>query len=127
MLIYGLLIIFVGLFKKVILADNLSIIVDNIFSDIPKDFIIAWTGAFLFTFQIYFDFPGYSDIAIGSAYILGLKLIKNFNNPYFSVTPSEFWRKWHISLSTWIRDYLYIPLGGSKIIYLYHSTYYYLQ
>ena len=113
-LVYGLLIILIGLIKKIILADNLSLIVDNIFNDLPKDYIIAWAGAFLFTFQIYFDFSGYSDIAIGSAYILGLRLVKNFNTPYFSTSPSEFWQRWHISLSSWIRDYIYIPLGGSK-------------
>jgi alginate O-acetyltransferase complex protein AlgI len=114
LIIYGLMLIFMGLIKKIIFADNLSLIVDDIFFDIPKDFIIAWVGAFLFTFQIYFDFSGYSDIAIGSAYILGLRLIKNFNVPYFSISPSDFWKRWHISLSTWIRDYIYIPLGGSK-------------
>jgi alginate O-acetyltransferase complex protein AlgI len=114
LIIYGLLLILMGLIKKIIFADNLSLIVDDIFFEIPSDFLIAWAGAFLFTFQIYFDFSGYSDIAIGSAYILGLRLIKNFNLPYFSISPSDFWRRWHISLSTWIRDYIYIPLGGSK-------------
>ncbi len=111
---YGLLIILVGLIKKIIFADNLSILVDDIFIDLPADFIIAWCGAFLFSFQIYFDFSGYSDIAIGSAYILGIRLIKNFDTPYFSISPREFWTRWHISLSTWIRDYIYIPLGGSR-------------
>jgi alginate O-acetyltransferase complex protein AlgI len=111
---YGLLLCALGLSKKILFADSLSPIVDDIFYLGPTSTGEAWTGAWLFTFQIYFDFSGYSDIAIGSAYLLGIRLPRNFQTPYLSTTPREFWRRWHITLSTWIRDYLYIPLGGSK-------------
>lgn len=113
-ILYGLFFIFLGLLKKVIFADSISLIVDDIFLSIPANSIIAWAGAFLFSFQIYLDFSGYSDIAIGSAYLLGLSLVQNFRTPYFANNPSDFWKRWHISLSSWIRDYIYIPLGGSK-------------
>ncbi|WP_317040632.1 MBOAT family O-acyltransferase [Salegentibacter agarivorans] len=104
-----------GLFKKVVIADNSAIIVNQVFENYhelgPVDLIV---GAVFFTFQIYGDFSGYSDIAIGTAKLFGFKLMQNFAFPYFSRDISEFWRRWHISLSTWFRDYLYIPLGGSK-------------
>ena len=105
-----------GLFKKVAIADNCALIVDPIFSD-PSYFgsLDLISGAILFAFQIYCDFSGYSDIAIGTANLLGIKLMQNFSFPYFSRDIAEFWRKWHISLSTWFRDYVYIPLGGSKV------------
>ena len=111
---YGLLLCALGLSKKILFADSLAPIVDDIFYLGPTSTGEAWTGAWLFTFQIYFDFSGYSDIAIGSAYLLGIRLPRNFQTPYLSTTPREFWRRWHITLSTWIRDYLYIPLGGSE-------------
>lgn len=104
-----------GLFKKVVVADNCAHIVNDIFTNyesVSSGALIL--GAVLFAFQIYGDFSGYSDIAIGSARLLGFNLNKNFAYPYFSRDIAEFWRRWHISLSTWFRDYLYIPLGGSK-------------
>lgn len=104
-----------GLFKKVVIADNLAFHVDYIFSNYES--LGASTlvlGAVFFAFQIYGDFSGYSDIAIGTARLFGFDLMKNFANPYFSRDIGEFWRRWHISLSTWFRDYVYIPLGGSR-------------
>ena len=105
-----------GLFKKVVIADNCATIVNDIFAS--SDTCSGSTlllGAVLFAFQIYGDFSGYSDIAIGTARLFGFNLMKNFNFPYFSRDIAEFWRKWHISLSTWFRDYVYIPLGGSRV------------
>ncbi len=111
----GLELILWGLFKKVVIADRLSLFVDAVYNNVPRhnatDYALA---TYLFAFQIYCDFSGYSDIAIGSARILGIDLMKNFYAPYFSRSIQEFWRRWHISLSTWLRDYLYIPLGGSR-------------
>ncbi|MBO7572039.1 MAG: MBOAT family protein [Bacteroidales bacterium] len=104
-----------GLFKKVVIADNCAIVVDQVFSDyanMPASSLLV--GALFFTFQIYGDFSGYSDIAIGTANLFGIKLMRNFNVPYFSRDIAEFWRRWHISLNTWFRDYVYIPLGGSR-------------
>lgn len=104
-----------GLFKKVVIADNLGVLVDAIFLDYQQlSGGILLLGIVLFAFQIYGDFSGYSDIAIGTARLFGFNLMKNFANPYFSRSIAEFWRRWHISLSTWFRDYLYIPLGGSR-------------
>ena len=104
-----------GLFKKVVVADNCAIIVDIIFSDHNAySGSTLFIGALFFTFQIYGDFSGYSDIAIGTARLFGFNLMQNFAFPYFSRDIAEFWRRWHISLSTWFRDYLYIPLGGSR-------------
>jgi D-alanyl-lipoteichoic acid acyltransferase DltB (MBOAT superfamily) len=112
----GSFIILCGLFKKVVIADRLAVTVNIIYDDPTKysgyPLIIA---TLFFTFQIYCDFSAYSDIAIGSAKIMGFDLMENFNKPYFSKSISEFWRKWHISLSTWFRDYLYFPLGGNKV------------
>lgn len=104
-----------GFAKKLIIADNCAQLVDPIFSnhtDYPGSILIL--GAVFFAFQIYCDFSGYSDIAIGTARLFGFNLMQNFNFPYFSRDIAEFWRRWHISLSTWFRDYLYIPLGGNK-------------
>jgi alginate O-acetyltransferase complex protein AlgI len=104
-----------GLFKKVVIADNCAPIVNSIFAD--YEILSSGTlifGAILFAFQIYGDFSGYSDMAIGFAKLFNFKLNANFKTPYFSRDMAEFWRRWHISLSTWFRDYLYIPLGGSK-------------
>ncbi len=111
----GMQLILWGLFKKMVVADNAAVIVNQIFAD-PQDVgtINLWIGALLFTFQIYGDFSGYSDIAIGTSRLFGIDLMKNFSLPYFSRDIAEFWRKWHISLTTWFRDYLYIPLGGNR-------------
>ena len=113
--VQGLRLILWGLFKKVVIADSLSPIVDDIFSNY-QDFSggTLWLGAVYFAFQIYCDFSGYSDIAIGISKLFGFEIMSNFRFPYFSRNIGEFWRRWHISLSTWFRDYLYIPLGGSK-------------
>lgn len=105
-----------GLFKKVVIADNMAPLVNTVFSKPPSDLTgpEVIMGVYAFAFQIYGDFSGYSSIAKGIAQWMGFELMWNFKNPYFSVTPSEFWARWHISLSSWLRDYLYIPLGGSK-------------
>jgi D-alanyl-lipoteichoic acid acyltransferase DltB (MBOAT superfamily) len=110
----GLGLVVVGLFKKVVLADGLAPMVDDAFSRDPTSLnaLDVWVAAFLFGFQIYFDFSGYSDIAIGSARMLGLIFPRNFDWPYLAASPREFWTRWHISLSSWIRDYLYAPLTG---------------
>ena len=105
-----------GFFKKVVIADNCAIYVNNIFENYttyPSSLLLL--GAVFFAFQIYCDFSGYSDIAIGTARLFGFNLMQNFSFPYFSRDIAEFWRRWHISLSTWFRDYVYIPLGGSKV------------
>ena len=104
-----------GFFKKIVIADRLAVIVDTVYNN-PSgyDGVIYIIATVAFAFQIYCDFSGYSDIAIGSARIMGFGLMKNFERPYFSKSVTEFWRRWHISLSTWFRDYLYFPLGGSK-------------
>ena len=104
-----------GLFKKIVIADNCATYANMIFNnsaDYSGSTLII--GALFFTFQIYADFSGYSDIAIGTAHLFGIDLLRNFAFPYFSRDIAEFWRRWHISLSSWFRDYLYIPLGGSK-------------
>lgn len=104
-----------GLFKKVVIADNCAEFANTIFSHY-QDYSgsTLFLGAVFFTFQIYGDFSGYSDIALGTARLFGIELLQNFSFPYFSRDIAEFWRRWHISLSSWFRDYLYIPLGGSK-------------
>ena len=104
-----------GLFKKIVIADNCSQYANIIFNEYEQySSLTLILGVVCFTFQIYCDFSGYSDIAIGTSRLFGFKLNVNFNYPYFSKNIGEFWRRWHISLSTWFRDYLYIPLGGSK-------------
>ena len=104
-----------GLFKKIVVADNCATYVDTVFADLSNQSgSTLLLAAVLFTFQIYGDFSGYSDIAIGTAKLFGIKLMRNFNVPYFSRDIAEFWRRWHISLTTWFRDYVYIPLGGSR-------------
>ena len=111
----GLLLMGWGFFEKLVIADRIAILVTAVYNDYT-----AYTGAqivmatVLFAFQIYCDFAGYSDIARGAARILGFNLMKNFNAPYYARTVSDFWRNWHISLTTWFRDYLYIPLGGNR-------------
>lgn len=104
-----------GLVKKVVIADRLALVADGVF-DGPRDCsaLSLMIGAYAFAFQIYADFSAYSDIAIGSARILGFRLMENFDRPYFAASPAEFWKRWHISLSTWFRDYVYIPLGGDR-------------
>lgn len=111
----GLYLIIWGIFKKVVVADNCAFFVNQIFEQ-PTGYSTSelWVGAVLFGFQIYGDFSGYSDIAIGTGRLFGFRLMTNFAFPYFSRNIAEFWRRWHISLSTWFRDYLYIPLGGSR-------------
>jgi alginate O-acetyltransferase complex protein AlgI len=105
-----------GLLKKIVIADSCAMYVNDIFSHY-KDYSgsTLLVGAILFSFQIYGDFSGYSDIALGSARLFGFKLMRNFALPYFSRDIAEFWRRWHISLSSWFRDYVYIPLGGSRV------------
>lgn len=104
-----------GFFKKVVIADNCASLVNIIFKDYQDaNSAMLLVGAVFFTFQIYGDFSGYSDIAIGTARLFGIELRRNFHYPYFSRDIAEFWRRWHISLNTWFRDYVYIPLGGSK-------------
>ena len=111
----GFLQIFVGLFRKIVIADTLAIYVDTIYEDpsLYNSSTVLLATVF-YAFQIYFDFSGYSDIAIGTAKLLGFKFNQNFNLPYFSKSLTEFWRKWHMSLSYWLRDYLYISLGGNR-------------
>ena len=112
----GLKLMLWGFFKKLVIADRLSIVVDVVYGNVGD-----YTGIPLilatvfFAFQIYCDFSGYSDIAIGAAQVMGIKLMDNFKRPYFSRSVAEFWKRWHISLSSWFKDYLYIPLGGSRV------------
>ncbi len=112
----GLRVIMVGLFKKVAVADVLAPVVNNVFDNPSK-----YTGlplmfaTILYTFQIYCDFSGYADLAVGFSKMLGINLMQNFHSPYFSKSISEFWRRWHISLSSWFRDFVYIPLGGNRV------------
>jgi D-alanyl-lipoteichoic acid acyltransferase DltB (MBOAT superfamily) len=111
----GALLILIGLCRKIAVADAVAPTVNRIFAYPGRcGSLELLIGAFLFSLQIYCDFAGYSDIARGTAKMLGIDLMKNFEHPYFSTTISEFWRRWHISLSTWLRDYLYIPLGGNR-------------
>ncbi len=112
----GLRLMLWGMFKKVVIADRLSVFVNKIYGQ-PLEYqgLPLWIATLFFSIQIYCDFSGYSDIAIGSARVMGFRLMKNFDRPYFSKTISEFWKRWHISLSTWFRDYLYIPLGGNRV------------
>ena len=111
----GLRLIIWGFFQKIVVADRLAIYVNTIYNNVENhngfSFVLA---TFFFSFQIYCDFAGYSNIAIGSAKLLGYDLMTNFKRPYFSTTIKSFWQRWHISLSTWFRDYLYIPLGGNR-------------
>lgn len=113
---YGITRFIVGLSKKVIIADTLATVVDEIFAISPAHLTTteAWLGIISFTLQVYFDFSGYSDMAIGLASLFGFKFPENFNYPYMSTSIREFWTRWHITLSSWFRDYLYIPLGGNR-------------
>lgn len=115
--VHGLSRIAYGFFKKVVVADRLSIYVNEVYGH-PDDFgtITVATATLFFAFQIYCDFSGYTDIAIGCARIMGVNLVENFDRPYLSKSITEFWRRWHMSLSGWFRDYVYIPLGGSRVV-----------
>lgn len=106
-----------GFFKKIVIADNLAMMVNAVYNNPTEyDGISHIIATVFFAFQIYCDFSGYSDIAIGAAQVMGFNLMENFRSPYFSKSISEFWNRWHISLSTWFRDYLYIPLGGNRVV-----------
>lgn len=112
----GLRLFIIGLAKKVIIANQLNSICTVVFaSDTTLSFPLAWYGALSYTLQIYFDFSGYSDMAIGIAKMIGFEIPINFNYPYISTSIQDFWRRWHISLSTWFKDYVYIPLGGNRV------------
>lgn len=115
-IISGLKLMLWGLFKKVVIADRLAIIADLIFND-PRDFPgpILIIGVVFFAFQIFCDFSAYSDIAIGAARVMGFRLMKNFDRPYAARSMQDFWQRWHISLTSWFRDYIYIPLGGNRV------------
>jgi len=114
----GITIFLFGLFKKVVIADSFALYATPVFvmaeNGEPLSFFVAWGGALAYTFQLYFDFSGYSDMAIGLARMFGIKLPLNFNSPYKAVNIIEFWRRWHMTLSRFLRDYVYIPLGGNK-------------
>jgi hypothetical protein len=103
-----------GYFKKLVVADNAGVIANKVFALQEPGFFVLWAGVFAFAIQIYGDFSAYSDIARGTARWLGFDLMRNFDHPYMARGPVEFWRRWHISLSTWFRDYVYVPLGGSR-------------
>lgn len=114
--VLGTNLIIIGLFKKMVIADRLAVYVNQVYQNLDtSNTISAWIAAVFFSFQIYCDFSGYSDIARGTAKFMGYDLMLNFNRPYLSKTISEFWTRWHISLSSWFKDYLYIPLGGNRV------------
>jgi alginate O-acetyltransferase complex protein AlgI len=119
MLSVGLTIFIFGLFKKIVIADGLALYATPVFEAARHSYVLsfleAWEGALAYTLQIYFDFSGYSDMAIGLAYLFGIRIPLNFNSPYKSVNIIDFWRRWHISLSRFLRDYLYVPLGGNRM------------
>ena len=106
-----------GLSKKMVLANSMGQIADGVFGQTAANLDpgLAWVGALAYTFQIYFDFSSYSDMAIGLGHMFGFHFLENFNYPYISRSVTEFWRRWHISLGTWFREYLYIPLGGNRV------------
>ena len=111
----GLLIAAYGYFQKMVIADRLGIVVDHVYGTLGAfEGITLFAAMICYSLQIYFDFAGYSAISLGISHALGIKICKNFNSPYFSISVTEFWRRWHISLSSWLRDYVYIPLGGNR-------------
>lgn len=115
-LVHGLLLFFVGLFKKVIIADTLAVWVDQGFDHaVILNIVEAWTVSLSYSLQLYFDFSGYTDMALGSSLMFNIRLPINFNTPYRSINIQEFWRRWHITLGRFIRDYVYIPLGGNRV------------
>jgi alginate O-acetyltransferase complex protein AlgI len=111
----GMQLFLIGLVKKIVIADRMALFADPVFKA-PETYgtLATWTAVIAYAIQIYCDFSGYTDMALGTAHMLGYKLARNFDMPYIAVNPSDFWRRWHISLSTWLRDYLFIPLGGSR-------------
>lgn len=111
---HGAYLILWGLFQKVVVADNLCRLADATFQSPPANALLVLLGIYAFALQIYCDFAGYSSMARGLALMMGFRLMLNFRNPYFASNPGDFWKRWHISLSTWLRDYLYIPLGGNR-------------
>lgn len=111
----GLLLLCWGFFKKLVIADNTGLIAYKVFSLTDPGFYLLWSGVFAFGIQILADFWSYTDIARGSALLLGFRLSRNFDHPYFATSPADFWRRWHMTLSYWLRDYVYIPLGGSRV------------
>ncbi len=112
----GLMMMGWGMFKKVVIADRLALVVDPAYANVQAATgATLWLAVFFYAIQIYCDFSGYSDIAIGAGKVMGIRMMENFKTPYLSQSISEFWRRWHISLSTWFRDYLYIPLGGNRV------------
>jgi len=117
-LVVGGTIFIIGLFKKAVLADGVAVYATPVFAGadagVAPDFFLAWSGALAYTFQLYFDFSGYSDMAIGCARLFGVRLPLNFNSPYKALNISDFWRRWHMTLSRFLRDYLYIALGGNR-------------
>lgn len=114
---YGVKRFIIGLAKKMLIANTLGAVADKIFEQPVEQFdcFTAWMGAFAYSLQLFYDFSGYSDMAIGLGSIFGFKFLENFNYPYISKSITEFWRRWHISLSTWFKEYLYIPLGGNRV------------
>jgi alginate O-acetyltransferase complex protein AlgI len=104
----------VGFCKKILIADAVAPLVNVAFGQADPSFTAAWLGALAYTIQLYFDFSAYSDMAVGLGLMMGFRFMENFNHPYISRSITEFWQRWHISLSTWLRDYLYIPLGGNR-------------
>ena len=113
----GVQVFVVGLAKKVLLANNLGMLWD-VYKALPTGELTvagAWLGVLAFSLQLYFDFSGYSDMAVGLGRMLGFEFMRNFNYPYISKSITEFWRRWHISLGTWFREYMYIPLGGNRV------------
>ena len=113
---HGLAIFLFGAFKKVVIADRLAMLVDSVYGNLGEYSGQAfWLASVFYTFQIYCDFSGYTDMALGSAELMGFRLPENFKRPYLATSISDFWRRWHISLSNWFRDYIYIPLGGSRV------------
>lgn len=118
----ALLLMVWGFFKKLVIADNVGVIASRVFSVRDPAFEVLWAGVFAFGIQIYADFSAYSDIARGTARWFGFELVTNFDHPYIAHSPANFWRRWHISLSTWFRDYVYIPLGGNRVPWLQQQT-----
>ena len=105
----------IGFSKKIILSNNMALVADAVFAEPERSVVYAWLGAIAYTFQIFFDFSGYSDMAIGLGKMFGFHFLENFDYPYISASVSEFWRRWHMSLGQWFRDYVYFPLGGSRV------------
>ena len=111
----GVFLLIWGFFKKLVVADNVAVVANKVFALEQPGFPVLWAGVFAFCMQIFADFSAYTDIARGTAKLFGIDLIENFRHPYLAQTPMDFWRRWHISLSTWFRDYVYIPLGGNRV------------